>query len=216
MQHSFWQSKWKSGNIGFHQAQINPQLMQFFKRLNLINNARVFVPLCGKTHDISWLLNQGYQVVGAELSELAVSQLFIQLDLTPNIERSDGLIRYSAAQIEIFVGDIFQLNDRILGCVAAIYDRAALIALPEKMRIQYAALLIEITNTAPQLLLTFDYDQQLMQGPPFSLNEQHLQRYYTASYEVVRIERSQVTGGLKGIVAASASVWQLLPRLTTS
>lgn len=216
MQHSFWENKWKSGNIGFHQAQINPQLIQHFQLLNLINNARVFVPLCGKTHDISWLLNQGYQVVGAELSELAVNQLFIQLGLTPKIERRDKLICYSAAQIEIFVGDIFLLNSKLLGPVDAIYDRAALIALPEQIRIQYATLLIEITNTAPQLLLTFDYDQQLMQGPPFALDEQNLQGYYCDSYALKLIERSQLTGGLKGIVAATASAWQLLPRTMTS
>ena len=38
----------------------------------------VFVPLCGKSLDMVWLLEQGFSVTGCEISELAVQQFFTE------------------------------------------------------------------------------------------------------------------------------------------
>ena len=106
MKHDFWHQKWQKNEIGFHLATPNPLLVQHVMALKLQQGARVFLPLCGKTVDIAWLLAQGYQVVGAELSAIAINDLFQQLHITPVITQLGDVALYSAANIDLFVGDI--------------------------------------------------------------------------------------------------------------
>jgi thiopurine S-methyltransferase len=163
--------------------------------------------LCGKTRDFAWLLAQGYRVVGAELSELAIQDLFQDLAVVPEISTVGPLIHYRADNIDIFVGDIFNVSAATLGRVNAIYDRAALVALPAGMRVQYTSHLMDITHTAPQLLITYQYDQSLMDGPPFSITEDEVKQHYGAAYQLQSVECEDVVGGLK--VAAKEKVWLL-------
>lgn len=162
MDTAFWHRRWQKQEIGFHRPEVNPLLTNYFPTLKLTPPARIFVPLCGKTVDIHWLLDQGYSVCGAELSELAIQQLFEALNIQPQIESIAGFKHYSAQHIDIFVGDIFQLSAEILGQIDAVYDRAALVALPERMRADYAKQVIALTQSAPQLLIHYEYDQALM------------------------------------------------------
>ena len=74
MEASYWHERWGENRIAFHEKQANALLVEHFKRLELDAGARVFVPLCGKTLDIGWLLGRDLRVVGVELSELAVQQ----------------------------------------------------------------------------------------------------------------------------------------------
>jgi thiopurine S-methyltransferase len=212
METNFWHQKWQHGDIGFHQSQANPLLVKHLDRLALRPGARVFLPLCGKTLDIAYLLGLGYRVAGAELSEIAVRELFQSLDLQPVIQQQGALQHYGGASIDIFVGDIFDLGADALGSVDAIYDRAALVALPEAMRTRYAAHLVDITGISPQLLITYAYDQSLIDGPPFSVTEAEVQRLYGNSYALNVLEHHEVEGGLKGKVPAAETVWLLARR----
>ena len=209
MEANFWHARWEENLIGFHLPQPNPKLVQYFKQLNLKPNDRVFVPLCGKTIDIAWLLAQGMRVVGVELSPLAIEQLFIELKVTPQKTVQGKLIHYSAPQLDIFVGDIFDLDREILGHVDAIYDRAAIVALPDDLRARYAAHLIALAPKANQLLISYEYDQSLISGPPFSVTPKHIQNYYQASYQITELVRLDVEGGLKGLYPAQEAVWFL-------
>lgn len=209
MDTTFWLQRWEKNNIAFHQSAANPLLIQHFKALALAQGSRVFLPLCGKTLDMGWLLSQGYQVAGAELSELAIQQLFAELGVEPQITNMGELKHYSATNIDIFVGDIFHLSAQMLGPVDAVYDRAALVALPQDMRHQYTAHLIKITSQAPQLLISYEYDQSLMAGPPFSISHEEINQHYGDSYEVTLLISSEVSGGLKGTCAAQENVWLL-------
>ncbi|HEY1742604.1 MAG TPA: thiopurine S-methyltransferase [Granulicella sp.] len=209
MEESFWHQKWERNEIAFHQREANPLLVKYFGDLSLPKGSRVFVPLCGKTRDIHWLLSQGYQVAGAELSQLAVEQLFADLGVEPNITAVDSLSRYSANNIDIFVGDIFGLSRSLLGQIDAIYDRAALVAFPEPMRDRYAVHLVDITDHAPQLLISYEYDQRLLDGPPFSVSDDEVIRRYQESYDLKLFAKVEVKGGLKGRCAATENVWLL-------
>lgn len=171
------------------------------------------MPLCGKTLDIHWLLANGYRVVGAELSKLAVRQLFAELGVDPVVAPCGAIERYSTLDLDVFVGDIFQLSRQLLGSVDATYDRAALVALPEAMRSRYAAHLMEITVHAPQLLICFEYDQTLMAGPPFSIVGEEVKRHYGDMYEVTLLDQVEIPGGFKGKIAAREDVWLLGQRL---
>lgn len=210
MQHDFWHHKWQAGEIGFHLQDVNPLLVQSFDQLAIQSGSRIFLPLCGKTQDIHWLISQGYRVVGAELSQLAIAQLFDELALTPTITRLDKLIHYQAEQIDIFVGDIFDLTPALIGSVDAIYDRAALVALPITIRPSYAAHLISLSqHHAPQLVICFVYDQQVMSGPPFSVNAAEVMALYQSDYKINLLDSVEVVGGLKGKCSAIEQIWLL-------
>jgi thiopurine S-methyltransferase len=211
MDHSFWHDRWESGRIGFHQAAPNALLITHFPALDLPEGARVFMPLCGKTRDIAWLLGHGFRVAGAELSELAIAQLFEELGVSPTITELGALKRYSTVDIDIFVGDIFALDASLLGRVEGVFDRAALVALPEGMRDAYTAHLVRLTASAPQLLICFEYEQSLQNGPPFSIGRDEIERHYANAYEIENLAQQDVEGGTKG-VAASETVWLLRPR----
>ncbi len=209
MEAQYWHQRWERGDIGFHESQANPALVQHLGRLDLARGSRIFLPLCGKALDIGWLLAQGYQVAGVELSSLAIDELFVSLGMTPAVTPAGALTRYSGINIDIWVGDIFALSSSELGTVNAIYDRAALVALPEDMRNRYAAHLISLTQAAPQLLITYEYDQQLYEGPPFSVQEEELQRHYDGTYQLELLAQMQIEGGFKGKVDAAIATWLL-------
>ena len=209
MQASFWHQKWSKGEIAFHQSKANPLLVAHLEKMNLANGSRVFIPLCGKTRDIAWLLDCGYRVVGIELSELAVVALFDELGVVPSMARVGELILFSAKGIDIFVGDIFALSAEFLGLVDLVYDRAALVALPENIRNQYSSHIVNITNAAPQMLINYVYDQRLYSGPPFSISKGELERHFAATHQLKLVETKVVVGGFKGKVPSTESVWLL-------
>ncbi|KHE91435.1 MAG: hypothetical protein K8F52_18095 [Candidatus Scalindua rubra] len=69
----FWKQTWGKNKIGFHESKPDPLLTAYLKELNLVEGSRVFLPLCGKTLDIAWLLSKGYRVTGAELRNLRLN-----------------------------------------------------------------------------------------------------------------------------------------------
>lgn len=209
MDATFWHEKWERNEIGFHLNVVNPFLTRYFYHLNLQDNDRVFVPLCGKTLDIHWLLSQGLHVVGIELHEPAVRALFDALDLTPEIIDHADLRCYQQGHLQVFVGDIFDLDKDILGSVDAVYDRAAIVALPPILRERYVPHLMKLSEQAPTLLINYDYDQSLMSGPPFSVPNTEIRAHYGDAYKMTELYHGDVAGGLKGRYPATESVWLL-------
>ncbi|MPW29369.1 thiopurine S-methyltransferase [Agarivorans sp. B2Z047] len=209
MHEQFWHQKWEKDEIGFHEGEVNRFLYEYFNVLKLAAGARVFVPLCGKTRDIAWLLDNGMRVVGVELSEHAIKQLFAELNLEPKVESlADGL-HYTSANIDIFVANIFSLNSELLGEVDAIYDRGALVALPEGIRTRYAQMLPIITNNAPQLVVTYNYEQSQYSGPPFALPEPEIERLYASIYALKKLASRQETEGFAKGIDVENAVWLL-------
>lgn len=209
MDAQFWHDRWASNEIGFHKSEANPLLVKYLGELSLPKGSRIFLPLCGKTLDIGWLLSRGYRVAGAELSAIAIEQLFAELGLIPVITRVGRLDHYRAPQLDIFVGDIFEVTLGQLGPVDAIYDRAALVALPPPMRGRYAAHLATLTAHAPQLLISFEYDQRMMEGPPFSVGEEEIRQHYGRQYDITVLASLDVPGGLKGRCPATERMYVL-------
>lgn len=208
----YWQGKWSANDIGFHQSDYNALMVSHFPKLNLPEAAHVFVPLCGKTRDIAWLLEQGFRVSGAELSRDAIDALFADLGIVPVVTQDGALLRYASPELVVFVGDIFDVTARALGKVDAVYDRAALVALPDDMRARYVRHVIAATERAPQFVLTFTYDQSAMKGPPFSIPSNVVADLFDRHYALRFIEEVVVPGGgLKGRTPAMEQAWQILP-----
>ena len=208
MQKEFWLNCWRNNDIGFHEDKANVLLTENFNFIKLNRNSRILIPLCGKSNDIHWFLNQGMSVVGIELSQIAIDELFIDLNIRPTIKNYDHFQHYSAKNIDIFVGDIFDITKEIIGKIDAIYDRAALVALPHDLRTSYSKHLITLSNSAKQLLITFDYNQSQMNGPPFSINEKEISRLYKNTYIFKILQEKDVTQKLKNI-AAKETIWLL-------
>lgn len=192
MEPDFWEERWQQNEIGFHLPCVHPLLERFLPVLELDEGATLLLPLCGKTLDIGYLLSLEYRVIGVELSELAVTQLFDSLELEPDVSPWCGGRCYRAGALTIFQGDFFQLTSADIGAVDGIYDRAALVALPPEMRTRYAERLVEMTFAAPQLLISFEYDQARMDGPPFSVATAEVGRLYGDLYELRELSRQDI------------------------
>ncbi|MEO8342281.1 MAG: thiopurine S-methyltransferase [Gallionella sp.] len=188
MQNDFWLERWKQEKIGFHQNGINPYLCEYWQELHLARDSLIFVPLCGKSRDLLWLRQQGHPVVGVELSDVAVQAFFQENGYAPKQITRGKFGCYKAHGIHILCGDFFEMNKEDLssrGKVNATYDRAALIALPQEMRERYVRHLISILPPATQILLiTLDYLQTEMQGPPFSVSADEVAALYGEHAEV--------------------------------
>lgn len=150
----FWRDRWREGRIGFHEGRPNAMLERHLARLG--ERRRVLVPLCGKAEDLAFLAAAGHEVVGVELVEAAARAFFAG---------HEGI-----RGVEIIVGDYFAVTPERVGPIDALYDRAALIALPAEMRAAY----VEHTRRllapgSPGLLVAIEYAQDRMDGPPFSV-----------------------------------------------
>ena len=213
MHTDFWRKRWDNNEIGFHEEKPNPLLVKHVKSIGASHGQTVFVPLCGKSVDLNWLLAQGFRVIGSELVAFAVQQLFVEADIEYVVDKNDGVVRYvaknKAIPLQVFVGDIFALSAGILGKIDFIYDRGALIALPIDIRNKYVKHLRLISNYATQLLITLNYDQQEMIGPPFSISYDDLKEYYGKHYTITQIEGELIAGGLRGVQNITENVWLL-------
>jgi thiopurine S-methyltransferase len=171
MEKKYWQERWEQGEIGFHQQATNPYLCEFWPKLNLAQNSEIFVPLCGKSRDMVWLREQGHSVLGVEFSLLAAQAFFREYGHTPYSTVCNKFTHLAANDIHILWGDFFNLSKNDLVNIRAVYDRAALIALPPEMRKHYVHHLLDIIPPDVQILLiTLDYRQAEMSGPPFSVS----------------------------------------------
>ncbi len=187
MQPQFWLDRWREGSTHFHQNRVTPLLQKYWPTLNLPAGSRVLVPLCGKTLDMVWLAEAGHQVLGVELAELAVTQFFDEQGLVPSLHTTSAGRHYTAGAIEIICGDIFDLDAHVLAGCSGVFDRAALVALPAPMRQRYVEHVYR--QLAPDyrgLLITLDYDQSQMDGPPFSVGDTEVQALF-ASHSDARI-----------------------------
>lgn len=209
MEKHIWLERWEKGLTGFHNDEVNPLLTKHFKELELPLSSRIFVPLCGKTLDIGWLLSKGFSVVGVELSEMAVKELFEALGEEPYIMQEGEHLHYHAENIDIFVGDFFTLTPQMIGNIDAVYDRAAIVALPEDMRIDYTGHMLKLAGNTPQLMTTVVYDQSLMNNSPFSVDKEELERHYGKHYTITQLDMMKVEGGLKQVKDVTEYVWLL-------
>lgn len=185
MEPGFWHERWERAEIGFHQREINFHLQQFWDRLKLRSGQRVFAPLCGKSRDLLWLAGEGYPVTGVEISPVAVEAFFRENGLRPNRWRESDFDVWEQDEIRILQGDFFALEPRHLADVAGVYDRASLIALPPAMRERYARKLEMILPVGIRtLLVTLEYDQAILVGPPFAVGEAEVRERYAPTHEV--------------------------------
>ncbi|WP_394827373.1 thiopurine S-methyltransferase [Pendulispora albinea] len=170
METSFWIERWREGRIAFHEGRPNAYLARHLGRLG--PSRRVLVPLCGKSEDMAHLAAAGHQVIGVELVEDAVRAFFAEHEVDPAVREHGPFTAYEADRITLLAGDWFAATPELVGPVDALYDRAALVALPSEMRARYvAALRALVPKGSPGIVVTLEYYQARIGGPPFSVPE---------------------------------------------
>lgn len=201
-----WRQRWREGRIGFHLERENPALVRFHHRLDAHPGEPVFVPLCGKSKDLAWLAGRGHGVVGVEASPLAVEAFFTEHGRSATRRRAGALECWEDPPLRIWCGDFFDLSPGDLDGARLFYDRAALIALPPPLRIRYAAHIATLLpDTARGLLLTLEYPQHEMAGPPFSVPEEEVRGLYEEAFAVHRLARNDVLAEHERFRAAGLS-----------
>lgn len=187
MKKEFWLERWERAEIGFHQNEVHPYLLKFWPALKRAEGGGVFVPLCGKSLDMLWLRQQGQKVLGVELSPIAVRDFFSENGMAQRHSSTGQFDCCEADDIRILCGDFFDLEKTHLAGIGTVYDRASLIALPPEMRERYARHLVSILPPATQILLiTLDYPQEEMQGPPFAVSLPEVEVLY-GKYAEIRV-----------------------------
>lgn len=210
MDHQFWHDKWKANQIGFHEDAFHPQLCRHWDSLGVDNSAAVFVPLCGKSRDMVWLRERGFEVVGVELSEIAAQAFFDENSVTVKCDQLGSFKRYRGGGYTLLCGDVFDLTTEILGPITAIYDRAALIALPLETRRTYVEHLR--TLCPPQtlgLLITLSYPPRSISPPPYLVSPAEVDANYAPWCVLTVLGTGETT--IKG-VAGSQTAYRLCAR----
>jgi thiopurine S-methyltransferase len=201
MNPEFWHQRWADHQIGFHQSTPTPLLLKHWPSLRIAPGARVFVPLAGKSLDMAWLASQGHRVLGVELSQRAVDEFFADHGLQPEVESTRYGVHHRAGGIELICGDAFGLDEAVLADCAAVFDRAALIALPPPLRERYAnELYARLPTGCRGLLVTLEYPQAERDGPPFSVQEHEVHALYGACWDIDLLERRPIPPDHPGYV----------------
>lgn len=193
MEPESWRQRWREGRIGFHLDRVNPNLEKFFPRLTARPGETVFVPLCGKSRDLHWITQRGHAVIGVEISPIAVQAFFDEHGRRPMRRTAGNFERWEDNGLQLLCGDFFTLQPQDVAPARLFHDRAALIALPAPMRARYAERMAELLpDTACGLLITLEYRQEAMSGPPFSVDETEVHALYGRVFEIERLARRSV------------------------
>ena len=218
MDTDFWLQRWREGRTGWHRDAVMPLLEQHWPAVEVPRGTRVLVPLCGKSLDMPWLASQGLRVRGVELAPLAIERFFSEQRLQPQSREAPYGTHYEAGDIEIVHADIFKVDAAQFGECGAIYDRAALIALPPPLRERYARSVYDALPAGCRgLLITLEYPQHEMQGPPFSVEEREVHRLLGEHWDINLLERrdildSQPSFSEQGVTALHTAVYKLRKR----
>ena len=210
-----WYQRWQENRIGFHSSDINQYLRKYLPDFALPGDAAVFLPLCGKSNDIAWLADQGLNVIGVELSAIAIEAFFSEHELRYQSFESDRFVMRSCANIKLLEGDYFDLSSEDLQDCALVFDRASLIALTSQQRVEYSR---HLNAILPQhcniLLVTLDYDQQQMSGPPYAVTATEVDRYFGNDFAIIELEQNDVLDELprwreQGLTRLTETVYRL-------
>ncbi|WP_323751795.1 thiopurine S-methyltransferase [Marinobacter sp.] len=193
MEHEFWHERWAKEQIGFHEGTVNQYLRDHWSALSGSGTEAVFVPLCGKAHDMWWLHDRGHPIIGVELSDVACKDFFEEAGEKAMVSPGEPFTTFTHGSLQLWCGDFFQLVPQDLKHIRLVYDRAALIALPPEMRKEYVNHLTAVTpDNITILLVTLDYDNHEMKGPPFNVTDDEVHELFAEDYSITQIHRQDM------------------------
>lgn len=193
MQDKDWLSRWQKNQIGFHDSEVNSHLTQYLPNYGLKPGNTVFLPLCGKSSDIAWLAQQGFQIIGVELSRIAIEAFFAEQEISFQLSESERFVARKNQNICLLEGNFFDVRQDNLGDCKLVYDRAALIALDQADRQRYVDWMLSIIGeNADMMLITLDYNQSQMNGPPFAVSEVEVRQLYEQTFKIEILKQTEI------------------------
>ena len=193
MEHADWLERWRERRTPFHMDRINPWLVRFAQRLDLGAQRRVLVPLCGKSLDLQYLARQGGSITGVDLAEEALRQFLEGQQREAVCQVRGDAIFLLAEPFTLVAADILTLTPEQIGRFDAIWDRAALVALPQASHAPYIRTLMSVLQPGGRILMVgMEYDTALMDGPPFSVSAQEIRELLGEVGQVELLARQEV------------------------
>lgn len=215
MEPDHWHLRWQQGRTGFHTGEPNPWLERFYPELGLNSGDTVLLPLCGKAVDLVWLAQHKHNVLGVELSEIALQHFFEEQQLAAVRSQQPPFTQWESGPITLLEGDFFDLAPQQTVDCRAVFDRAALVALPAEMRQRYVAHLATLLSSGTTILLvTTDYPQQEKIPPPFAVSDTEVQQLYRDAFEVEQLHsedlsHSQDPLSKRGVTALVENIYRI-------
>jgi thiopurine S-methyltransferase len=184
-----WYDRWSTGKTQWHRTKVHHSLEEKLadKTLKLPSNARVLVPLCGKTVDMAYLAHndQVKTVVGVDGIRKALDQFAVE---NPDLNvkavapsRNFKFEQLKGQSILLLKGDFFDLDAiEAGGKFDVVWDRAALVAIQPELRQAYVDIMGSVLKKGGQILLsTFVRpDGDTTKGPAFSMDEAAVKQLY--------------------------------------
>lgn len=208
MDPQFWHNAWaKSDTPGWQQERANTLLEANW----MPDSSGVFVPLCGRSPDLEWLHARGHTVTGVELSESAVVRFFDERGIDYGVSETENFRVFSADRYLLYVGDIFALTSEQISTVSRVYDRAAMVAMSAELRPKYVDHLKRIVPGEAELFVVLlEYDQSLMNGPPFSVVESEFRHHFDQQYEIALLAEIDTDFKHRGVDRALEKAYRLI------
>jgi len=215
MDTEFWQNAWdKSDEPGWQQKSPNALMKSYWASCGAMAGESVFIPLCGRSPDISWLLDFGHHIIGVDLAGAALEQFCSESGLAVTTEEHGEFTVYKAPRLTLYAGDFFSLPAGALGDVSRVYDRASIVAMPPHMRQRYVSKLRSLTPTDAEIFtIAMTYDQKKMKGPPFSVDDAELQSFFADGYEIAVLGREIGDMRRRGLDYLEETAYRLLPKV---
>jgi thiopurine S-methyltransferase len=192
LQKEFWHERWRLGLIGFHQNAVERMLQTHWARLQ-VTDGGVFVPLCGKSLDLIWLRDLGMEVTGVKLSAVALEAFCLEQGVLTRRANHGMFEHFDSPGLHLLHGDFFRVSAENLVNVRAVYDRAALIALPPEVRQRYVKHMNHLTTAGTKtLLMTVEYPQHQVSGPPHSVSASEVEQLYGTTHTIELLGRRDI------------------------
>jgi thiopurine S-methyltransferase len=189
----FWLQRWRHGRTGFHQAEVSVVLPRWWPSLKLATDARVLVPLCGKSLDVSWLCQRGGLLTAVDISPVAIEALCAEQGFAARRRSLPGFDLYETPALHLWCGDFLALDPAMTGPIDAIFDRAAFTSWPPAWRDRYVQQLDTLSAPGTQLLLvTLEYAAGAVDGPPFTTDAAEIERLFGARHAIERLDRTDI------------------------
>lgn len=184
-----WLDAWNRGLTPWSDPGINQYLRDNLAKLRLTTGCTILVPMCGDSADMVWLAEQGHNVVGIDISHLAIESFFSQATIAYNKIGNVYTSKNTPLNITIINENIF--NTELLSTFSfdAIYDKGALVTVPHKHKPKYILRMHKLAPRAKILLITAYYRQAPGYGaPPFLESVESVQSLYREHYSFSLLE----------------------------
>merc|ERR1712032_697639 len=187
MDNQAWNARWENNTASWHADEARTEILNLMKSNVTDFKGKVFVPLCGASLDMVWLAEQGLQVVGVEVSRLAIDKFFQEIYIKDDYDiisfNETSTIIHKAGNITIYEADLYNCQELMSEpAFDLIFDRASLIAINWEDREKYINLMLKLLGDKISKLSYFlqgmDYNKGEHLGPPHIFNEASCQHYF--------------------------------------